>query len=273
MLFSRCSIRYAFILGVSGVFSLVPAVLGGATQPYSLTRPKMTKSGQPPLSEEEGNVISKLSVPELAAMVKEGDALHAQAAIFFLKQKNGWKVNFDLLLELAQEKHGEYIVPGLIHPTRIDVNSETDRVLVDRFLTFLEKQVAMDKPSVTKPLAISSMVRAVEPRIDDLVYVPGRPSGLREAYGLNRVFATLKDLIADRDWTVRMAAIEGLGSLGQYPKYTEEAQKLLTTDEVRKPVAGDEAATKQIQDALKAALADVTRYSSPSTMPGSRRMQ
>ena len=81
--------------------------------------PNMTKWG-PKLSEEELARIAKLPKQELVEMLKTGKTLHAFAALKLLKSeaRGGLKENFNLLLNIAAETRGDFIVEGLVRPVK-----------------------------------------------------------------------------------------------------------------------------------------------------------
>lgn len=119
----------------------------------------MTKWG-PKLSDTEIAVIAKLSTPELVEMLKTGDTLHAYAALERLKAGAGLKENFNLLLNIATQTRGDMIVEGLVKPIRSSADAE-DKRIIDKYLDFLEAQVKMDKPSISRRQAIRSISKTV----------------------------------------------------------------------------------------------------------------
>lgn len=260
---SRC---YGAVI-VTILFGLCLHAQYAIAEDRSVDPMKETKWGAK-LSEEEVASISRLSATELSTMVLEGDMLHAMEAVRRLQEENGWRDNLDLLLRLAEQKRGDMIVEGLVQSKLVDSKNTADREAVDRFLTFLEKQLSVEKPAVSRPQSIRSMVQAVMP-------LPERPrsnSETQEAkptepYGITRVFETLKKWVTSDEWSTRVAAIKGIGLLGAQQNLTSEARTILESADVRREVPKNAEATKQIQQAVEFALRTITRSSEAVPSP------
>ncbi|MCK4850545.1 MAG: HEAT repeat domain-containing protein [Phycisphaerae bacterium] len=190
-----------------------------ATQPKGRAEAdlsNMTKWG-PMLTEKELAEIAKLSVPELAEMLKSADTMHRFAALRQLKADGGWRKNFDLLLRIAGKRRGEesrdMVVEGLLFgkfcPLRTSAPAE-DKQLVDKFLAFLQGQLKEVKPSVSGHQAVRSIARTVFHRDHGL---PGSPAP-EIPYANDRVLDILISCLDNDDRNVRQAAIRWLGAVG-----------------------------------------------------------
>lgn len=179
----------------------------------------MTKWG-PKLSEEELAVIAKLSTPQLAEMLKNGDTLHAFAALNQLTINDGWKQNFDLLLSIASERRGDMIVEGLIWPRSTIIDAEYKR-MVDKLLDFLESELKREKPSVSRKQAIRSIAQtvdlnaAVKDKFRPIHLDPNTdPNQLPVPYGNERVVNILTKCLDSNDMNVRLEVVDWLGNIG-----------------------------------------------------------
>ncbi len=184
-----------------------------ASQPKGRAEPdssNMTKWG-PKLSEEELAEIAKLSVPELAEMLRTGDTMHRFAALDQLEADGGWRKNFDLLLGIG----GDMVVGGLLRrlcPLKTSAPVE-DKQLVDKFLDFLQGQLKELKPSVSGPQAVRSIVRTVFHRDRGLPGMPGyTPPEI--PYANDRVINILISCLDNDDWNVREEALNWLTNVG-----------------------------------------------------------
>ena len=185
--------------------------------------PNMTKWG-PKLSEEELARIAKLPKQELVEMLKTGDMMHAFAALKLLKSeaRGGLKENFNLLLNIAAETGGDFIVEGLVGPVKPTATPE-EKKRIDRFIDFLELQLKLDKPKVSPRRAIISIGKAVH--INSAIrpkWYPLTPSTPYELdpnqlpipYANDRVIAILTRLLNNSNRIVRETAIWWLSVVG-----------------------------------------------------------
>ncbi len=231
-----------------------------------------TKWG-PKLKKEELARIDALSKKELIAMLKTGDTLHAYAAMQRLTVGDDLKRNLDLLLAIAADRRGNMIVGGLISPVEVSASPD-EKLLVDKFLDFLERQLLLEKPSVRREQSLSSMVRAVR-RTE--TYTPdtlARGARFQEPppYASSRVLVTLFWCLDHPDWHTRMAAVRWLGVLAYNDFGTIDGitrvLELQATKEARR-VGKEETKLKlaeAVQDELKRLRA--RRPGKPSTIPG-----
>jgi hypothetical protein len=238
--FTRASVGVAVVIVALGIISTcVLYAKDEAVDPM-----KETKWG-PKLSAEEVAAISQLPVDKLSEMVLKGETMHALEAVSCLKKDKGWRDNLDVLLGLAEQKYGDLIVEGMITSAQV-TDDPADRAAVDRFLTFLEKQLTLDKPSVTHSQAIRSMAWAVRFRPVEKLR-PLLSSGERPEppvpYGLPRVFGTVTSQLENTDWRVRQTAIRWLGELGTCPQFIAPAKAALESPTLKKEVAGNAEAT------------------------------
>ena len=190
--------------------------------------PNMTKFG-PKLSAEELASIAELSVPELTEMLRNGDTMHAYAALDQLRANGGWKTNFDLLLSIAGERGGDMIVEGFFRKSVSRSASDEDKRRLDKFLDFLESQLAKDKPSVSRSQALRSIAQTVyvSAAVSDKPSLrPGKgrvgttrpadkPAKPELPYAYERVMDILTKSVNDQDWRARRAAIDWLRTIGR----------------------------------------------------------
>jgi hypothetical protein len=181
----------------------------------------LTKWG-PKLSEEELVTIASLSTSELVEMLKNGDTLHAYAALKELRAGEGRKANFELLLNVAANTRGDMIVEGLVKPIKPSADAE-DKRLVDKYLDFLEAQLKKVKPSVSHQQAIRSIAQTTyikadiwpawysrkpaDPNIHD-------PNELLVPYANDRVVNILMRCLDNSDRRIREVAIRWLANVG-----------------------------------------------------------
>lgn len=249
----------------------------GEEDPHS---DEMTKWG-PKLKKEELAKIDALSKEELIAMLKTGDTLHAYAALDRLTAGDAVKRNIDLLLAIAAEGPSNMIVEGLISPVELSASPD-DKLLVDKFLDFLEEQLVLEKPSVTREQSLRSMVQAVRRRNSHSPSALARGARFQKPppYASSRVLVTLFWCLDHPDSHTRMAAVRSLGVLAYNDFGTIDGiirvLELQATKEARR-VAREETKLKlaeAVQDELKRLRA--RRPGKPSTMPrppGQRRRQ
>ncbi len=190
--------------------------------------PNMTKFGRK-LSAEELASIAELSVPELTEMLRNGDTMHAYAALDQLRANGGWKTNFDLLLSIAGERGGDMIVEGFFRKSVSRSASDEDKRRLDKFLDFLESQLAKDKPSVSRSQALRSIAQTVYlgPANRDKWYArhgkgpvgatrpADRPAKPELPYAYERVMDILTKSVNHQDWQARKAAIHYLYLVGR----------------------------------------------------------
>jgi hypothetical protein len=241
----------------------------GEEDPHS---DEMTKWG-PKLKKEELARIDALSKKELIAMLKTGDTLHSYAALHRLTRDDALNRNVDLLLAVAAETRGNMIVEGLISPVEVSASPD-EKLLVDKFLDFLEKQLLLEKPSVRREQSLRSMVQAVRRRPTYTPDALARGARFQEPppYASSRVLVTLFWCLDHLDWHTRMAAVRCLGVLAYNDFGTIDGiirvLELQATKEARS--AGKEETklklAEAVQDELKRLRA--RRPGKPSTMPG-----
>ena len=237
----------------------------GEADPHS---DEMTKWG-PKLKKEELARIDALSKAELIAMLKTGETLHAYAALHRLTRDDALNRNVDLLLAVAAETRGNMIVEGLISPVEVSA-APVDKLLVDKFLTFLEKQLFLEEPSIRREQSLRSMVQAV--RRD-----PHRPSPFARGarfqtpapYASTRVLVTLFWCLDHPDWHVRTTAIRWLGVLPLNDFGTIDGIIRMLESQAEKETLSAENAvtTRQLAEEVQDALRRLRRWS-PTTAPG-----
>ena len=200
------------------VFSMArwEGCLGGDNLPDpGLIGRKLYVKGGARLTEAESAAIARMSTVELADLLKNGETLHAQAALRRLLAD--WKRNFDLLLSIAAERRGDMIVGLLARPVQASSSTEEGNAMVDRFLDFLEGQLSKSKPSVTGAEAIRSIALTVYldgPSMHVVGPEPPDPNDLAVPYGNARVLGILRRCLDNEDWRVRYEAAQWLGSVG-----------------------------------------------------------
>jgi hypothetical protein len=189
--------------------------LGGDNVPDpGLIGRKLYVKGGARLTEAESAAIARMSTVELADLLKNGETLHAQAALQRLLAD--LKRNFDLLLSIAAERRGDMIVEHLSWPVQASSSTEEGNAMLDRFLDFLEGQLSKSKPSVTGAEAIRSIALTVYlgPRMHAVGPKPPDPNDLVVPYGNARVLGILRRCLDNEDWRVRSEAAQWLGSVG-----------------------------------------------------------
>jgi len=216
-----------------------------------------TKWG-PKLKKEELARIDALSKAELIAMLKTGETLHAYAALHRLRRDDALKRNVDLLLAVAAETRGNMIVEGLISPVEVSA-APADRLLVDKFLNFLEKQLFLEEPSITREQSLRSMVQAVRRRDSPSPSALARSARFQTPapYASPRVLVTLFWCLDHPDWHVRAAAIRWLGVLALNDFGTIDGIiRMLESQAEKEALSAENAETKRklakaVQDALR----------------------
>lgn len=192
------------------ILTMSIGAIHGEEDPHS---DEMTKWG-PKLKKEELARIDALSKKELIAMLKTGDTLHAYAALDQLTAGDDLKTNLDLLLAIAADRRGNMIVEGLVSPVELSASPD-DKLLIDKFLDFLEEQLVLEKPSVTREQSLRSMVQAVRDRNSHSPSAFARGARFQEPppYASSRVLVTLFWCLGHPDSHTRMVAVRLLGLL------------------------------------------------------------
>jgi tetratricopeptide (TPR) repeat protein len=176
----------------------------------------MAKFG-PRLSEEELAQVARLSVPELADMLRNGDTMHAYAALHRLKADGGVNRNLHLLLSIAAETRGDMIVEGLARPVEASAGDEEKQV-VDKLLGLLEAELGKAEPSVSPAQAARSIGQAVA---KELSVPPGHLRGdaqdvqrrLAPPHGFDRAVPLLVSCLESEDTQARREAATWLGQV------------------------------------------------------------
>ena len=212
----------------------------------------MTK-WEPPLSEGELARIARLSTEQLLEMLRAGDRRYAYSALQMLKVNHGWRRNFDALMDLAAKRRGRMIVEGFF-PERTGPKPRAERVLVDKFLDFLEAQLSKRTPSIPKKQAIRSMGQVV--RWDTPVWLAtprsagrattseddGRSEASKPPYGSARVRRILMSCLNHPEWDVRRTAIGWLGYVGANERGSVQEIIAALETQREKEAASDESA-------------------------------
>lgn len=189
-----------------------PAPGGGAGAGISRPSEDATKWG-PKLTEDELSRIAKLSVPELAAMLRTGDTLHAYAALRALVNDGAWLENYELLLSIATEVRGDMIVESLARPVASSDPAEVKQ-FADTLLAFLEDQLRQENPKVSQMQAIRGIGKALQRGSDGNAMAKSPQAPADElVYGFARGQRNLIGHLSDSQPQVRREVIRWLAEV------------------------------------------------------------
>ena len=172
------------------------------------------------LTEKEIERISKLSIPELVELFKTGDTLQSYAAADQLTKGDRTKENFDMLLTLAGEIRGQAITEGLIKPIKMS-SSDEDKLMVDKYLDFLESQLKKDKPSVPYEWAVRGIGQSINITSNmsgwktiDLLSKIKDANEIDIPYANERATNILISCVDSNNFLIRREAIRWFGAIG-----------------------------------------------------------
>ena len=193
-----------------------------------------------PLSEEEIAAIQRLSPSELVELIKEGDALHAEAAFDELLRDGCSISELETLVEVAKNHHGQMIIDTLALTIYDETASDEDKRRVDRFIDLLEEALKNWDPPGFGLVAVDGLARTInhDPVYKNREIDQGRWP--KPPYANDRVTDILIWCLDHEHFAVRHAAIRWLSSVGANdPGRAEDILARLKAQRIKEEEAQD----------------------------------
>jgi len=206
--------------------------------------------------------ISKMPAPELAEMLRHDEDFR-NAAVALRCLRADLPANIDLLLNIAAETRSNMIIEGLVKPIKTSAILD-EKLVVDKYLDFLEAQLKEDKPSVSREQAIRSIAQTVRIKFRKgwnrplMPYGKGvDPNKLEVPYANTRVINILASCLDSNDVSIRTDAIRLLGFTGANDlNKVDEIKSLLDAQIIKEETRTEDPEIKaklkeEIRDALR----------------------